>query len=713
MKKNRWIAVILATVMALAAFGCKTDTETEWKDKIYCSAVTFISEATADGVKVTMATTTEGAVIYYTTDGTLPTKKSTKYSEIVEFTKDATVKAIAIKEGIENSPVSVATVSIKEKTIIVDKKVDETAPANVTELTAQAKDRRILLTWKDAADSDVYGYEVSYSGTKPINRVVLPALDTTSMMVPPKSEGTYVNGLTNGTKYTFTVKTVDTSGNKSEGVTVTGTPVATDAGETLKIDLTASVPQENGYTGNKSNTKVTVKANITTASKVKKVVWKKDGSLIAKTLLADETAATATETENNAVWTFDITAQDESANGTYTVAAIDEAGREEAEQITIDNFDFTPPAKVKGINAVYSSELSSIIINWTEPGDADYHHVDITFTTNDGTNNSEPSQAITVNKGTLNKTFSDIESTKAYYIYTFVTYDELGNKGGERIYKVSVNTTVSNCPEGFVEVTGTTITGSESWTPSSRVFVSGRSITISDMYVCDHEVTRGEFKEVMGTDLSTANAYDKDGNKLTGDAVLNNPVNYVNWYAAIAYCNKLSLKENLTPCYSVSGVTDWENLDYSSIPTSSNSTWNALTYDKEADGYRLPTAAEWEWLARGGENYTYAGSNTVDDVAWYTTNTNDTGSREVKTKQANGYGLYDMSGNVYEWCYDWYGTVNSSTADTGASSGSTRVQRGGSWCSYGSGCQVSGGVGIYPYNRNLDYGFRVVRSSSK
>ena len=625
MKKNRWIAVISATVMALAAFGCKTDTETEY----------------------------------------------------------------------------------------VDKKVDETAPANVTELTAQAKDRRILLTWQDAADSDVYGYEVSYSGTKPINRVVLPALDTTSMMVPPKAEGTYINGLTNGTEYTFTVKTVDTSGNKSEGVTVKGTPVAVDAGETLKIALTASVPQENGYTGNKSNTKVTVTANITTASNVKKVVWKKDGSLIAKKLLADENAADATETEDNAVWTFDITAQDESANGSYTVAAIDEAGREEAEQITIDNFDFTPPAKVKVTNAVYSSELSSIIINWTEPVGTDYHHVDITFTTNDGISDSEPSQAITVNKGTLNKTFSGIDGEKAYYTYTFVTYDELGNKGAEYTHKVPVNTTVSNIPEGFVEVKGTTITGSESWTPGSSVFVSGRSITIPDMYVCDHEVTRGEFKELMGTDPSTASAYDKDGNKLTGDAVLNNPVNYVNWYAAIAYCNKLSLKENLIPCYSVSGVTDWENLAYSLIPTSSNSTWDELTYDKEADGYRLPTEAEWEWLARGGENYTYAGSNTVDDVAWYTTNKNDTGSREVKTKQANGYGLYDMSGNVYEWCYDWYGTVSSSTADTGASSGSYRVQRGGSWYYDDDYCQVSNRHHYGPNYRYRDYGFRVVRSSSK
>ena len=269
-----------------------------------------------------------------------------------------------------------------------------------------------------------------------------------------------------------------------------------------------------------------------------------------------------------------------------------------------------------------------------------------------------------------------------------------------------------NIPEGFVKVKGTTITGSESWTPTSAVFVSGRSITIPDMYVCDHEVTRGEFKEVMGTDPSTASAYDKDGNELTGDAVLNNPVNCVSWYDAIAYCNKLSLKENLTPCYSVSGVTDWEKLAYSSIPTSSNSTWDALTYDKEADGYRLPTEAEWEWLARGGENYTYAGSNTVNDVAWYTTNTNGTGTREVKTKQANGYGLYDMSGNVYDWCYDWYDTVSSSTADTGASSGSDRVLRGGSWCIEAYYCQVSDRNSRNPYDRNNYYGFRVVRSAN-
>ncbi|MGN0749066.1 MAG: formylglycine-generating enzyme family protein [Treponema sp.] len=230
--------------------------------------------------------------------------------------------------------------------------------------------------------------------------------------------------------------------------------------------------------------------------------------------------------------------------------------------------------------------------------------------------------------------------------------------------------------------------------------------------VCDHEVTRGEFKALMGTDPSEAHTYDKDGNHLTGEAVLNNPVNNVTWYAAIAYCNKLSIKEGLNCAYTVSGITDWENLAYSSIPTSNSTEWNAATCNFEANGYRLPTEAEWEWLARGGENYTYAGSDTVKDVAWYSGNTQGNGSRDVKTKSANGYGLYDMSGNVYEWCWDWYGAVSSSTGATGPDSGKCRVIRGGSWNS-GESCAVSyrDKYTYDPYYLSSDYGFRVVRNA--
>ncbi len=250
----------------------------------------------------------------------------------------------------------------------------------------------------------------------------------------------------------------------------------------------------------------------------------------------------------------------------------------------------------------------------------------------------------------------------------------------------------------FVKINAVSITGNEAWTPESEVFVSGRKLEIKAFYMCDHEVTRGEYKKIIGSDPSPAIAYG------TAD---NNPVSGVSWYDAIVYCNRRSTKEGLTPCYTINGSTNPDDWNNGNVPTSSDDAWNAATCDFTANGYRLPTEAEWEWAARGGENYTYAGSGNIDEVAWYIDNTNSTGTREVKTKKANGYKLYDMSGNVWEWCWDWYS--DDILSDT--SSGSRRCQRGGSWYAYGSYCEVADRESGDLYARVKGYGFRVVRSA--
>ena len=721
MKKTRIFAVLAAMAMGLAVFGCKAETETEYEEKVYAEAVTFTAEDAGEaGVKVAMATKTEGATIYYTVD---KSSESLKYSDPLTFNKDTEIKAIAVKAGIENSPIFVAKISIKTKTITekvyvcakcqkeyntaqeaIDccaKTPDTTAPADVTELVAAAKDSSVVLTWKDATDEDIFGYLVSWKAES--TGCALVALEKDSLIAAKGQQGCVVTGLTNGTKYTFTVKAMDTSGNTSGGVTVDATPVVVDSKETMKIAL--SVPES------KSNTSVTVTVNITTAAeKIVDVVYKRDGSVNAATLLADADAKKAEQNSaDNKQWTFEITAADETVNGTYTVAALDSDGCEEIAQITIDNFDFTPPAKVKGITATYSSELKVIILNWTNPADSDFDHVEIVYTTNDGTADSEESE--TIAESSANKTFSDIDGNKAYYTYYIASVDKIGNTSNKVKYRVSVNKTVSNVLEGFVEIPATSIVGTESWTPSSRVFVKGRKLEIASFYMSDHEVTRGEYKAVMGRDPSIANAYDKDGNKLTGDDnVKNNPVNYISWYDALVYCNTRSIEEGLTPCYAIGGKTDPS--EWGTVPTSNNSTWNAATCNFAANGYRLPTEAEWEWAARGGKSYTYAGSDTIGDVAWYTENTNQTGTRDVKTKKANGYGLYDMSGNVYEWCWDWYDNISSGTASTGPASGSYRCLRGGSWGSSRLYAQVIFWNYYDPSLRNhLDYGFRLVRSA--
>ncbi|MHC6203411.1 SUMF1/EgtB/PvdO family nonheme iron enzyme [Breznakiellaceae bacterium SP9] len=286
---------------------------------------------------------------------------------------------------------------------------------------------------------------------------------------------------------------------------------------------------------------------------------------------------------------------------------------------------------------------------------------------------------------------SGMASVSTYYFW--VTAVQNGQESGKSpvlTIRTAAVPVQPNIPADMVRIQAGTFTmGSPSSEPSRDSDEVQHSVTISKaFFMGKYEVTQREWVAVMGTNPSN----------FKGD---NLPVEQVSWFDVIDYCNKRSVKEGLAPAYTRNGDT--------------------VTWNRNANGYRLPTEAEWEYACRAGTTTPFStGSNVTTSQANYDGNYpyngNSKGTYREKTTPVgsfapNSWGLYDMHGNVLEWCWDWYGAYSSGsqTDPMGAASESGRVWRGGGWDDSAQNLRSAFRVYYSPTFRGYYLGFRVVR----
>ncbi len=265
------------------------------------------------------------------------------------------------------------------------------------------------------------------------------------------------------------------------------------------------------------------------------------------------------------------------------------------------------------------------------------------------------------------------------------------------------------CPPGYAFIPpGTFTMGSPETEPGRNDDETQHEVTISQSFCMKTtEVLASEWLAVVGNNPSDQ--------PCEGTC----PVEAVSWWDAVWYCNQRSVQEALRPCYTLTGCAGGPGTGRSTFHCS-----GVTLMGPSCTGYRLPTEAEWEYAARAGTTTaTYNGTSVatlgeapnsvLDPIAWFCGNSPTLSVQPVKGKQANAWGLYDMLGNVFEHCWDWYGAypAGSVTDPSGATTGTGRLMRGGSWATYAYFSRAAWRSISYPSDEGYRGGFRTVRAT--
>ena len=300
---------------------------------------------------------------------------------------------------------------------------------------------------------------------------------------------------------------------------------------------------------------------------------------------------------------------------------------------------------------------------------------------------------------------------------------------GQRFYRVMAEP-LSAPPEGMVRIPGGTFTMGDSFGEGWSDELPLHPVTVSAFYMGETEVTKAEWDDVYGWAVTHGYDFAMPGAGKASD----HPVQDIEWYDIVKWCNARSEREGSTPCYYTSAA---KTTVYRSGRVDIQNDW--VRWD--ANGYRLPTEAEWEYAARGaaaGRRFPWSDADTITHSRanyysywesghpYYPYDVNptegyhpdyDTGgypyTSPVRSFAPNGYGLYDMAGNVWEWCWDWYAGYSSSPATDprGPASGQYRVIRGGSWDYLAVLCRVAYRFNFWPDLDGILLGFRLVRTA--